>query len=103
MVIKILKRNDSKKIITGSEDNTLKVWDISGKLLHTLRGHFAGIRTISISPNNNLIISGSEDYNIRIWNMETGRILKVLQDHEFSIFDLKEEYSFPKSDVGECC
>ena len=80
---------DGKKIITASEDNTLKVWEISGKLLYTLTGHFAGIKTVAISPNNNLIISGSEDYNIRIWDAETGRILKVLQDHEFSISNLK--------------
>jgi len=80
---------DGKKIITASEDNTLKVWDISGKLLHTLKGHFAGIKTVAITPNSNLIISGSEDYNIRIWDIETGRLLKVLQDHEFSISKLK--------------
>jgi len=80
---------DGKKIITASEDNTLKVWEISGKLLYTLTGHFAGITTVAISPNNNLIISGSEDYNIRIWDAETGKILKVLQDHEFSISNLK--------------
>ncbi len=80
---------DGKKIITGSEDNTLKVWDISGKLLHTLRGHFAGIKTVAVSPKSNLVISGSEDYNIRIWDIETGRILNVLQDHEFSLSNIK--------------
>ncbi|MGB5962140.1 MAG: WD40 repeat domain-containing protein, partial [Coleofasciculaceae cyanobacterium] len=47
-------------IASGSEDNTLKLWDLnSGECLATLVGHEAGVRTVAISPDGQLLVSGS--------------------------------------------
>lgn len=80
---------DHKKIITGSEDNDINIWDLSGKLLYSLKGHYAGITALAVSPNGDLLISGSEDYDIRIWEIKTGKLLKTLEEHEFSINNIK--------------
>jgi len=81
--------NDGNKIVTSSLDKTIKIWNLSGTLIHTFKGHLAGITSFSISPNDEIIVSWSDDYDIKIWDLKTGILLKTLQDHEFSITDIK--------------
>ena len=55
-------------------DRTLKVWDLySGEILHTLKGHYARISTIAISPEGKYAVSGSYDMNLIAWDMSTGK------------------------------
>ena len=55
------------KIISGSFDDTLKIWDIAtGKLLHTLEGHTDFVYIVRITPDGK-IISGSFDGTLKIW------------------------------------
>lgn len=55
-------------------DGAIKVWDtLSGKLIHTFEGHFAGVSTIAWSPDAATIASGSDDKTIRLWNVLTGK------------------------------
>lgn len=56
---------DGKKIVSGSEENTLRLWDTdTGQLLHTFVGHTEWVTDIAFSPDGNKIISGSND---RTW------------------------------------
>ena len=44
---------DNKKIVSGSFDKTIRVWDLdSGGLINTLTGHTHWVRTVAISPYN---------------------------------------------------
>lgn len=57
-------------IISGSEDNTIKLWDLnSGECLATLAGHEAGVRAVAISPDGQLLVSGSADNTIKLWQL----------------------------------
>ncbi len=50
-------------------DATIRIWDTAtGKPLHLLEGHLAGISTIAWSPDCKVIASGSDDKSIRLWN-----------------------------------
>ena len=56
------------KIISGSGDNTVRLWDTdSGQLLYTLEGHTSYVNAIAFSPDGKQILSGSYDKTVRLW------------------------------------
>ena len=62
---------DGTKIISGSEDKTIKIWDANtGECLQTLEGHLDIILSVAYSPDGTKIISGSSDKTIKIWGEE---------------------------------
>lgn len=73
---------DGKTIVSGSYDNTMKLWDASnGNLIHDLSGHEDVVRMVAFSPDGKTVASGSNDHTIRVYDVETG---KLLYDKEFS-------------------
>ncbi|TGO13768.1 hypothetical protein BPAE_0711g00010, partial [Botrytis paeoniae] len=51
---------DGTKLVSGSDDKTIRLWDIStGELLQIFEGHLDGVRSVSFSPDNTKIASGS--------------------------------------------
>lgn len=73
---------DGKLAISGSQDNTLRLWDLRvGQCLKTLVGHTDYIETVSITPDGRRAISGSYDCTARVWELETGECLRILDGH----------------------
>ncbi len=73
---------DGKRIISGSRDNTIKVWDAAtGAELMTLRGH-DGLDSIAFSPDGKRIFSASDDKTIKIWDAANGAELMTLRGHK---------------------
>ncbi|MEA5499119.1 nSTAND1 domain-containing NTPase [Limnoraphis robusta] len=63
---------DGKTIVSGSYDNTIKVWNReTGALIRTLTGHDSWVLSVSISNDSKTIVSGSADNTIKVWNLET--------------------------------
>ena len=61
-------------LLLPAADATLRIWDTdSGKCLHVLEGHLAGISTLAWSPDSRAIASGSDDKSIRLWDVATGK------------------------------
>ena len=52
-------------IVSGSDDNTVKIWSDQGELLHTLDGHQDSVLTLAITEEGN-IVSGSNDNTLKI-------------------------------------
>lgn len=64
---------DNKRILTASDDTTLRLWDIkSGKLLSTYGGHTNIVSSVVIHPNGKNIISSSFDTTLRLWELDSG-------------------------------
>jgi len=68
-------------ILSGSEDKTIKVWDIAtGECKATLAGHHVDWVT-SIAIANDLVISGSDDTSVRLWSIATGDCVARFEGH----------------------
>nr|XP_036670530.1 F-box/WD repeat-containing protein 7 [Drosophila suzukii]XP_036670531.1 F-box/WD repeat-containing protein 7 [Drosophila suzukii] len=72
------------RIVSGSDDNTLKVWSaVNGKCLRTLVGHTGGVWSSQMSGN--IIISGSTDRTLKVWDMDSGACVHTLQGHTSTV------------------
>ena len=52
----------------------------------TLRGHTAGVNSVSFSPDGKRIATAGEDLTAKVWDAETGRELFALQGHSNSVY-----------------
>lgn len=77
---------DGKTLISGSNDKTIKLWDIhTGKLLHTFIGHSGYVSSTSISSNGQILVSGSYDKKIKVWNLQSLKLLQTIVGHQHYI------------------
>ena len=77
---------DGRRIVSGSGDNTVRVWDAeSGAELAILRGHEDNVTSVSYSPDGRRIVSGSNDHTVRVWDAESGAELAILRGHESDV------------------
>ena len=78
MVLSVGVTPEARRAVSGSEDQTLRVWDLeTGTCLRTLKGHTAGVRSVSVTPEGRRMVSGSRDRTVRVWDLETGACLAV--------------------------
>ena len=76
----------SKRIVSGSFDKTLKVWDAqTGQETLTLRRHSDAVHSVSFSPDGKRIVSGSGALNkpgeIKVWDAQTGKETLTVKGH----------------------
>jgi WD40 repeat protein len=64
---------DNHWLVTGSEDHTARLWDLSTKDLAAnplvLRGHDRGVYAMAVSPDNRWLVTASEDDTARLWDL----------------------------------
>lgn len=66
---------DGRLAVTGSDDNTLKVWDLtSGHERHALEGHTDPVSCVAISPDGRMAVSGSLDNTLKVWDLAAAPI-----------------------------
>lgn len=87
---------DDEKLVTGSTDATIKVWDLKGQVRHSLTGHTARIRCLRY--NDTMLASGSvvrpctcmsarrltpvpQDHSIKLWNLADLTLVRTLTGH----------------------
>jgi WD40 repeat protein len=69
---------DNKRVISGSGDTTLKVWNLeTGKEQFTLTGHNSGVDKVAVTSDCKQVISVSRVDNyqavLKVWNLEAGK------------------------------
>lgn len=61
-VYQISFSSDSRLLVSGSADSTLKVWDLRTKKLHMdLPGHADEVFAVDWSPDGQMVASGGRD------------------------------------------
>ena len=71
---------DGRRMLTGGDDGTARVWDEHGECLHVLKGHEGVVRACSLSADGRRMLTGGRDGTARVWD-EHGECLHVPKGH----------------------
>ena len=75
---------DDDKIITGSDDTLIHVYDTkTGKLLKKLEGHEGGVWALQYHENT--LVSGSTDRSVRVWDIAKGICTQTFFGHTSTV------------------
>ena len=67
---------DSRFVISGSDDHTVKMWNIDdGTEARTFLGHTAEVSDVAVSDDGRYVISASHDYTIKVWDARNGEMV----------------------------
>jgi glucose repression regulatory protein TUP1 len=97
--------NDGRYIVSGSGDETMRVWDLSDASCRMITietpptpppaaggtsppNQDAGVTSVSISPDGSMVAAGSLDSVIRIWEVASGKLLDSLRGHRDSVYSV---------------
>ncbi|MFL5352994.1 AAA family ATPase [Archangium sp.] len=73
---------DGLRVLSASEDGTLKVWDVkTGQPLATLRGHRGEVLGCAVTGDGRRAVSASRDGSLKAWDAETGQCIATLYGH----------------------
>ncbi|KAG0671520.1 pre-mRNA-splicing factor prp46 [Maudiozyma exigua] len=76
----------NKWFVTGSNDTTIKVWDMStNKLKLTLAGHAMGVRGLAVSKRHPYMFSASEDKLVKCWDLEKNAAIRDYYGHHSGV------------------
>jgi len=70
---------DGKWLAAGSDDNTVKVWDIKNWKPKALVG--SAVNSVAFSPDGKYLATGSDDSTVKLWNMGSKALAKTLTGH----------------------
>jgi WD40 repeat protein len=83
-----LDNDDDLKLVSGSSDNTIKIWKITeSQCLYTLKMD-AHVHCLVLLANRHQLASGYWDNTIKIWCLDTGECIKTLRSHTSYILSL---------------
>ena len=75
---------DADKILTGSDDTNINVYDTkTGALRASLEGHEGGVWALQYEGN--VLVSGSTDRSVRVWDIERGACTHIFQGHTSTV------------------
>jgi centriolar protein POC1 len=78
---------DTRLICSGSEDRTVKLWDVTSKALikdysddnaglTSVRVHTDAVNSVKFHPDGTCVASGSNDTSIKIWDIRSNRLIQ---------------------------
>lgn len=84
-----------EKIITGSNDKTIRIWDLMNKTEdEVLKGHESAVISLSLIREKKFLVSASEDNTIRLWNLNNMiqlAVLLIVQEYIHRMFLSEDE------------
>jgi len=73
---------NGKRILSASEDKTIRVWDAqTGQELTILEGHKKGVMEITVLSDGQKAVSGSDDKTLKLWDINSVKCIKTFEGH----------------------
>jgi WD40 repeat protein len=69
---------DGQLVATASDDTTIKLWTLEGKLYRIIEGHKGPVQDVSFSPDSQIVASASSDLTMKLWNRD-GSLLESFE------------------------
>ncbi|KAJ3096102.1 U3 small nucleolar RNA-associated protein 13 [Physocladia obscura] len=98
---KALNSGGSAFLLSGSQDRTIKCWDLAPldkkktlvdqtqikfKTLYTFQAHEKDINSIGVAPNDKIFATGSQDKTAKIWSAKDGALLGTCAGHRRGVW-----------------
>ena len=79
-VTAICLSRDGGYALSGSWDNTVKLWDVgNGRCLRTFEGHKDAVKAVCLSGDGRYALSGGRDNTVKLWDVASGRCVRTLE------------------------
>ncbi|PQE17821.1 hypothetical protein CJF32_00010983 [Rutstroemia sp. NJR-2017a WRK4] len=96
-------------LLTGSQDQTVKRWDIQDqnagrkapRALYTRKAHDKDINALDIDHSGKFFASASQDRTVKIWSVDEGEVQGVLRGHRRGVWSVKFAPKDTPNIVGE--
>ena len=80
---------DVRLIVSGGEDHTVKIWDVTKHcVVTTYLDHLQPVNAVRWSPDGTCIASCSNDKKIKIFDIRSGRIIQHYDAHSAPVLSL---------------
>ncbi|KAJ3016175.1 UNVERIFIED_CONTAM: Transducin (beta)-like 3 [Siphonaria sp. JEL0065] len=93
-------RKTNSFLISGSQDRTIKFWDISKlekqartvdepiklKSSYTFQAHEKDINSIAVAPNDRIFATGSQDKTAKVWSSTDGSLIGTCTGHKRGVW-----------------
>jgi WD40 repeat protein len=77
---------DGKILASGSNDRTVRLWDLNGKPIgQPCVGHNDSVTSVTFSPDGKILASGSDDRTVRLWDLNGKPIGQPCVGHNDSV------------------
>jgi class 3 adenylate cyclase len=76
---------DGKRALSGSEDKTLRLWDLDTGAELRRFSHDDSVGAVALLPNGKRALSGSWDNTLRLWDLDTGAELRRFEGHDRAV------------------
>jgi|GEM_PF-1844401 len=82
MVETVAVTPDGKYVVSGSRDNTVRLWELAtGQEVRRFMGHADWVSSLAVTPDGKYVVSGSKDKTARVWDLATGQEVRRFTGH----------------------
>lgn len=81
---------DAKRVVSGSRDRHLRVWDIETRAcIMCLAGHTGSVLCLQLDGKTNTVVTGSSDTTIMTWDLVKGERTHIYEGHAAPVLNVR--------------